>query len=391
MDTVLKGLTWDHPRGYAPLVAGAAEYVSAHPGLEIHWGRRSLRDFGEAPIERLIGDYDLLIVDHPFVGFASAHEVLTNLGPFVSQAERERLAADSVGPSWESYWYDGGLWALPIDAATQVASYRPDLLRDFAATIPATFDEVLDLGRRTRSAGKSIIVPACATDAVSMVFSLSASFGHPIAEDADPFLPDEVGRKVLDRLHALISIAHPRSVDWNPIQVYDHMVADSDTVYCPYGFGYTNYSRKETVVPLKFVDAPAATQDRPAATMLGGAGVAVSYGSAHPEEAIAYAKWLASPEHQRGTYFRAGGQPASLAAWQDPVTDAAAGGFFSGTLKTLQSAYLRPRFNGFVKFFEAAGAEINKCLRGQVSDSKLVALVNERYAKQREVETGRIS
>jgi len=79
MDIVLKGLTWDHPRGYAPLVAGAVEYVRTHPGLEIHWDRRSLHDFGEAPIENLIEDYDLLIVDHPFVGFASAHEVLIDL------------------------------------------------------------------------------------------------------------------------------------------------------------------------------------------------------------------------------------------------------------------------------------------------------------------------
>jgi hypothetical protein len=77
MDIILKGLTGDHPRGYAPLVAGAEEYVSTLPGLEIHCDRRSLRDFGKAPIENLIGDYDLLIVDHPFVGFASAHEGLS--------------------------------------------------------------------------------------------------------------------------------------------------------------------------------------------------------------------------------------------------------------------------------------------------------------------------
>lgn len=386
MNIVLKGLTWDHPRGFAPLVAGAPDYEKTHPGLKIRWDRRSLRDFGEAPIASLIDSYDLLIVDHPFVGFASAHDVLVDLAPFVSPAERKRFAADSVGPSWESYWYHGALWALPIDAATQVASYRPDLLQEFVGAAPATLDEVLDLGKKARGAGKFIIVPACPTDAISMVFSLSASLGHPVAEDAAPFLPDEVARKVLDRLHALISVAHPRSVEWNPIQVYDHMVANSDTVYCPYGFGYTNYSR-DLKVPLKFTDAPAATQGRSPATMLGGAGVAVSYQSAHQEEAIAYAKWLVSLEHQGGTYFREGGQPASLAAWQDPSTDAAAGRFFSGTLKTLQSAYLRPRFDGFVQFFEAAGIEVNKCLRGQVSDSNLIAWLNDRFAKQRKVAT----
>jgi multiple sugar transport system substrate-binding protein len=95
------------------------------------------------------------------------------------------------------------------------------------------------------------------------------------------------------------------------------------------------------------------------------------------------AKWLASPEHQRGTYFRNGGQPASLAAWTDSFVDAAADGFFSGTIQTLQSAYVRPRFDGFVAFFEAAGKEIKRCLRGEVSDAELVHWLNARYAAQR--------
>jgi multiple sugar transport system substrate-binding protein len=117
--------------------------------------------------------------------------------------------------------------------------------------------------------------------------------------------------------------------------------------------------------------------------MLGGTGVAVSRHSTHQPEATAYAKWLVSAEHQRGTYFRKGGQPASLAAWNDQSVDTAADGFFSGTLQTLQTAYVRPRFDGFVRFFEAAGAEINRCLRGDLPDAELVQWLNERYAAQR--------
>jgi multiple sugar transport system substrate-binding protein len=117
--------------------------------------------------------------------------------------------------------------------------------------------------------------------------------------------------------------------------------------------------------------------------MLGGTGVAVSKLSPYQSEAIAYAKWLVSPEHQQGTYFREGGQPASLAAWTDSSVNAAADGFFSGTLQTLQTAYLRPRFDGFVRFFEAAGIEINRCLRGVLKDGALVRWLNEHYAAQR--------
>jgi multiple sugar transport system substrate-binding protein len=383
VETTLTGLTWDHPRGYAPLVGGAPEYEELNPGLKIRWDRRTLREFGEAPIEQYVDRYDLLIIDHPFVGFAASHGVLVDLAPLLTEAEKLLLAADSVGPSWESYWYQGGLWALPIDAATQVASYRPDLLPQFTPLVPCTLDAVLTLAGKARDFGKFIVVPACPTDAISLFFTLSASLGHPIAETSEILVDPAVGREVLDRLHALISAAHPESVEWNPIQVYDFMVSTSDAIYCPYGFGYSNYSRADRSVYLKFVDAPAAGPRGCAGTMLGGTGVAISKNSAHQEKAIAYAKWLVSQEQQRGTYFREGGQPASLAAWRDPAVDAAANGFFSGTLHTLTTAYVRPRFDGFVRFFESAGIEINKCLRGQVTDADLIAWLNARLAMQR--------
>jgi multiple sugar transport system substrate-binding protein len=272
---------------------------------------------------------------------------------------------------------------LPIDAATQVASYRPDLLQQFSPEVPRTFDDVLTLARKTHDFGKYVVVPACPTDAISLFFTLSANLGHPIAEASDIFIDDAVGLDVLDRLHLLISAAHPKSVEWNPIQVYDFMVSTSDAVYCPYGFGYSNYSRAKRPVHLKFADAPTAGPQGSAGTMLGGTGVAISRKSTQQKEAVAYAKWLVSQEHQRGTYFREGGQPASLAAWTDPAVDAAAGGFFSGTLQTLQTAYLRPRFDGFVPFFESAGIEINKCLRRLLADADLIVWLNARYARQR--------
>jgi multiple sugar transport system substrate-binding protein len=380
----LKGLTWDHPRGYASLLGGIPEYEARNPEIEIQWDRRTLREFGEAPIEQYLDRYDLLIVDHPFVGFAAAHDALVDLAPSITEAERTRFAADSVGPSWQSYWYRGGLWALPIDAATQVASYRPDLLKALSPAVPATFNDVLQLGAKARKAGKCIVVPACPTDAISLFFTLSANLGYAIPEYGERFVDDSVAAEVLDRLHAIIEVAHPQSVEWNPIQVYDFMTGNSGAVYCPYGFGYSNYSRVGNSVRLKFTNAPAAGQRGCAGTMLGGTGIAISKLSPHSSQAVAYAKWLVSPEHQRETYFHAGGQPASLTAWTDPSVNAMADGFFSGTLQTLQTAYLRPRFDGFVRFFEAAGIEINRCLRGEVKDAVLVRWLNDRYATQRD-------
>jgi multiple sugar transport system substrate-binding protein len=60
-----------------------------------------------------------------------------------------------------------------------------------------------------------------------------------------------------------------------------------------------------------------------------------------------------------------------------------ADGFFSDTLETLQTAYVRPRFDGFVRFFEAAGVQINRCLGGELKDAGLIRWMNEHYARQR--------
>ena len=60
-----------------------------------------------------------------------------------------------------------------------------------------------------------------------------------------------------------------------------------------------------------------------------------------------------------------------------------ADGFFSGTLPTLQTAYVRPRFDGFVRFFEAAGVQINRCLDGELNDAGLIRWLNDHYARQR--------
>ena len=383
MEAKLKGLTWDHPARVCAVDRGRSRVRQFASDVEISWDRRTLREFGEAPIEQYVDRYDLIIIDHPFTGFAAAHNVLVDLAPYITPAERDVFARDSVGLSWNSYWYAGGLWALPIDAATPVACYRPDLLSQLSSPPPKTFEDVLKFAATARAQGQFVIVPACPIDAVSLVFTLSANLGHPISEMDASFLEASVGREVLERLHALIAAAHPKSVDWNPIQVYDFMVSSSDAVYCPWGFGYSNYSRRGIPVPLKFTDAPAAGHIGCGETMIGGTGVAVSVSCAHRDAAVAYAKWLVSIEHQRGTYFREGGQPASLAAWTDPAIDAEANGFFSGTLDTLESAYMRPRFDGFVRFFELAGIEINRCLRGDRSDQKLVEFLNAQFASRR--------
>lgn len=80
MSTIhLRGIAWNHTRGYVPMVATAQRYHEMYPHVDIQWEKRSLQAFADAPIEVLAQTYDLLVIDHPFVGYAAAHPVLVPL------------------------------------------------------------------------------------------------------------------------------------------------------------------------------------------------------------------------------------------------------------------------------------------------------------------------
>lgn len=129
----LLGLTWDHPRGYAPLLrlarldeAGTHRYGPAVGALR--WERQSLEGFEAEPIALLAQRYDLLVVDHPGLGAAVESGCLVAMDELFGADELAGWRARTVGPSFDSYTLDGRTWALPLDAATQVAVARPDLL-----------------------------------------------------------------------------------------------------------------------------------------------------------------------------------------------------------------------------------------------------------------------
>ena len=85
----LTGITWNHTRGYLPLVATAQRFADQHPDVSIEWHRRSLQEFADFPIERLAERFDLLVIDHPFAGHAGER-----LAPRSARSRRGRAARD---------------------------------------------------------------------------------------------------------------------------------------------------------------------------------------------------------------------------------------------------------------------------------------------------------
>jgi multiple sugar transport system substrate-binding protein len=163
------------------------------------------------------------------------------------------------------------------------------------------------------------------------------------------------------------------------------MAAGDEIVYVPFGFGYTNYSRAGVKVPIRYANIAGPGPDPAAGAILGGAGCAISAKCKDVEAAVEYLTWMHQPEHQAGAYFENGGQPGLRSAWTSAEDDREAGGFFSGTLETLDKTYLRPRFDGFIPAFEHPGELVHRYLTGDgITRAEIVRSSNEAYARARE-------
>jgi multiple sugar transport system substrate-binding protein len=364
----------------APLYASVSDFEVHCPGFNIEWDSRSLADFGDGNLETLVDKYDLLVFDHPFVGQAESEGLLVNLSELLPPDDLRPFRKDALGPCWKSYWTDGGLWALPIDAAAQVASYIPGILSRYRDGPPETLNEVFDLARELRGDGLYIALPCVPIDAICLFFTLTAGLGEPIPDRPIGFPSQAIVEETLETMRRLIAVAHPQSLRWNPILCFDHMASHDDVAYQPYAFGYSNYARPGSAKHvLKFANIPAVGELGSTGSILGGAGIGITRRCGNVGTALEYIKFVCSPEYQSRAYFNAGGQPASRAAWQSGEVDKASNGFFSGTFQTLEKSYLRPTFNGIIPWFKKAGDMLHDYLSNELPQAECARKLRDEF------------
>ena len=375
-EITLRGMTWAHARGYDPMVATAARYGQTHPGVKIIWEKRSLQAFADRPIEEMAAEYDLMVIDHPHVGQVADTGELLVLDGLGRDDELAVLAAQSVGVSHRSYEFHGHQWALAIDAATPVAAFRPGLLEE----APRQWDGVLELARKGQVAFALIPINALMT-----FMGLARNLGHTLADSPDSFIAPDAGRQVLELMREITALMEPRCLSLDPIGIFDWMGNAADApAYSPFGYGYTNYSREGFCpYPLIFADAPGIESDRPDGTVIGGTGIAVSAACRHRDVAVDYAFWIAGADCQAGLFFDAGGQPANAVAWDDDRCNAACRDFFRRTRRTLETAWLRPRYHGYMGFQDRGGDIVHACLCGDLAAGDALENLEAAYRESR--------
>lgn len=374
-EIVLNGITWAHSRGITPLLAAAQRFSELHPGISIHWKKRSLQEFADYPLEKLADHNDLLIIDHPWVGCAAATGAVLPLDEYLPPAYLQDQAINSTGYSHASYLYGGHQWALAIDAATPVASYREDLLQRNNVALPQTWREVISLARK----GK-VAIPAIPIDLLMNFYMFCIAHGETPFQQPGEIVSDKTGLHALETMFSLYSLIDKQFFNTNPIAVAELMSSANDFWYCPFAYCYSNYARKGFAkYLLKYAALVCSENGEPLRSTIGGTGIAVSSSGKYPREAVQFASWICSGEVQRTLYVHHGGQPAHRCAWLDEKANIITNNFFNTLLPTMDAGYMRPRYNGYLQFQDQAGQPLQDYLLGKTSAAAALRAMNKIY------------
>jgi multiple sugar transport system substrate-binding protein len=368
----LKGITWGHSRGLVPLVATGQRFNELHPHIDVQWHKRSLQAFADQSVEALAKDYDLLVIDHPSIGEAQAKGLFLPLDQYLSSSFLNDQAHQSVGASHLSYQYAGHQWALAIDAATPVSAARTEVLQKAGREIPQSWQELIDLAQSGLVAFAGLKL-----DCLMHFYTLCvAEGGSPFCQESE-LVDSDVAAAALNALKQLTQACGSDCLKRNPIAVYELMTTGDSHGYSPFAYGYSNYARQSYVdKPLVF-GGLVQRHGRTLTSTLGGCGLAVSVFSQHQEQALKYAEFLACERIQKGLFTAAGGQAGHRSAWLDAHNNQLSNNYFLNTLPTLDAAYVRPRYNGYIHFQEQAPDVLMRFLQGEASLSVTIQNLNE--------------
>ena len=372
----LKGMTWDHSRGFDPMVATAKKFQEIHNNkVKIQWDKRPLQAFADRPIEDMTEDYDLIVIDYPHVGEVASKGLLQNLNIPKYESQILELKKQSVGKSHESYFIDSKQWALAIDAASQTASYREDLIHN----LPLNWNSLLALAKDNK-----VLWPLKPVHAISSFYSIYNNITSELIPEKKGFIDRYFGIKTLSMMKAVSNELIKDCLTMDPIQTAELMTRTNDFYYCPYIYGFSNYSRKNYRKNiLKYIDVMDLSGKGPAGTHLGGTGIAVSNVSKNKDLALEYAFWIAGAECQKSLFYESGGQPGNSEAWENEKINLETNDFFKNTRKTLDLAWVRPRHNGYMEFQDKSGDLINEFLQSEIKAEivceKLCDMYNESF------------
>jgi multiple sugar transport system substrate-binding protein len=362
---ILRLISWGHRRATEPLRAARASFSAGHPEIDIAIDVRPLSDFEHQGVAGVAQQYDLIVFDHPFCGDIAAGRVFLPLDRHLPDLLGARAGSRYVGPSLDSYRFAGQVWGAPIDAATQHALFRLDLLARVNEATPMSWGDVLSLGKRLGRQGLKLGIAIETPHALLAIASLMANAGRPWATDASaPLIIDrDAFTAAYGQLQALLAHCPPEALGWNSIALHEAMVARDDIVYCPIVYGYATYGEADQRRRLSFAPYAGIATPFEVGSAIGGAAIGVSSSSTQKNVALAFVAHMLDADVQDRVIPDHHGQPALLSAWRDPANDRNFNGFYSAAIGSVQAAWVRPRRAGYPGFQRDAGRIVADALR----------------------------
>jgi multiple sugar transport system substrate-binding protein len=123
---------------------------------------------------------------------------------------------------------------------------------------------------------------------------------------------------------------------------------------------------------------------RPGST-LGGTGIGISRRCQVTPALLDHLRWLMSAEAQIDFIPEHDGQPSRRQAWHDDAVNARAGDFYRNTAETVEHAYVRPRYDGYIAFQTEASELLRQGLEERLPHSVLLERLQSAYARSRPV------
>ncbi|MGD9328645.1 MAG: extracellular solute-binding protein [Cyclobacteriaceae bacterium] len=368
----LRGLTWDHPRGYDSVVAATTAFEKVRPDIQVIWRKRSLKEFGDQPLQEIVEEFDLLMIDHPFVGEAHQNQLLTRLELILPKNYLSEQSDLHIGKTYLSYNYHNHQYAIPIDAAAQFSAFNDISISRHE--IPKTWDQFTEMMSQT-SFSEKVIWPLCPTDFWCSFLTISAQYA---GKDKKVFnssgIDPDFALKTLILLKTATENLPKESWKLNPIQGLELMKKGRYS-FAPLLFGYISYSQKAS--PLQFSNALAIDSQIPV-SLLGGVGLAISAYARNKKECAEFMQFFLRDEILSGCYFENNGQPSLLSSWNSGVLNKESKNFFAHTMASMNNAFVRPRIPGFNKFQESAARYLHENFR-RTREIRLIEHLNHLY------------
>lgn len=373
----LRGVAWNNTRSYVPLIAASQRFEELHPDVQITWDKASISTLLDDTNTGFQKAYDLVVTNNGWIDFCSRKGLLAPLNEWLNIRTLHEQEINSVGQSFKSYQTGQHQWALAIDASSQVSAYRPDLLRRNDFEIPRSWNDVV-----TMSASYDFAIPLSNQDVLAHFYAIYMTLAAYQGVNDKEVFNTPIAEESIELLTELCSNIDKACFNWGSVQVFEAMTTTDQFIYCPLGFGNSNYSKTSYVThPLKFCDTTYLIDKQRISGSIDGSGIAISESSQYKRLAARFIEFISSPRVQTNFIVNFGGQPGCRKAWLNPAANEATGDYFINTLAAQDRAAIRPRQHLPMDSLKQAGNLIRNHLQrpknSQFVAHKLAALCHQ--------------